>query len=216
VTSGTLSVKVNDMLGPYFKGGKGVRQGDPLSPLLFNLAANALAKMVQLGQKSQMIQGLIPEYFEGGLVLLQYADDTILCIQDDIETTLNLKLLLYLYESMSGPKINFNKSEVIMISQDSEKSLRYAEMFNCAIGSRPIKYLGVPVSGNGIQNSNWLPLVEKISKRLDGWKGGALSLGGRLSLLNACLSSIPIYSMSMYLLPKSILEKIDSIRKRFF
>jgi len=204
------------MLGPYFKGGKGVRQGDPLSPLLFNLAANALAKMVQLGQKSQMIQGLIPEYFEGGLVLLQYADDTILCIQDDIETTLNLKLLLYLYESMSGPKINFNKSEVIMISQDSEKSLRYAEMFNCAIGSRPIKYLGVPVSGNGIQNSNWLPLVEKISKRLDGWKGGALSLGGRLSLLNACLSSIPIYSMSMYLLPKSILEKIDSIRKRFF
>jgi len=204
------------MLGPYFKSGKGVRQGDPLSPLLFNLAANALAKMVQLGQKSQMIQGLIPEYFEGGLVLLQYADDTILCIQDDIETTLNLKLLLYLYESMSGPKINFNKSEVIMISQDSEKSLRYAEMFNCAIGSRPIKYLGVPVSGNGIQNSNWLPLVEKISKRLDGWKGGALSLGGRLSLLNACLSSIPIYSMSMYLLPKSILEKIDSIRKRFF
>ena len=163
-----------------------------------------------------MIQGLIPEYFEGGLVLLQYADDTILCIQDDIETTLNLKLLLYLYESMSGLKINFNKSEVIMISQDSEKSLWYAEMFNCAIGSWPIKYLGVLVSGNGIQNSNWLPLVEKISKRLDGWKGGALSLGGRLTLLNACLSSIPIYSMSMYLLPKSILKKIDSIRKRFF
>ena len=108
---------------------------------------------------------------------------------------------------MSGLKINFNKSEVIMISQDSEKSLRYAEMFNCAIGSWPIKYLGVLVSGNGIQNSNWLPLVEKISKRLDGWKGGALSLGGRLTLLNACLSSIPIYSMSMYLLPKSILKK---------
>ena len=133
-----------------------------------------------------------------------------------MEMAQNLKLLLYLYESMSGLKINFSKSEVIMISQDSEKTLRYAEMFNCATESWPIKYLGVPVSRNRIQISNWLPLVEKIAKRLDGWKGGALSLGGRLTLLNACLSSIPIYSMSMYLLPKTILKKIDCIRKRIF
>jgi len=216
VTSGTLSVKVNDMVGPYFTSGKGVRQGDPLSPLLFNIAADALAKMIQMGQQNQLIKGLIPEFIEGGLALLQYADDTILCIQDDMEIAQNLKLLLYLYENMSGLKINFNKSEIIMISQDNEKSLNYAEMFNCSIGSWPIKYLGVPVSGNRIQVSNWIPLVEKIEKRLDGWKGGALSLGGRLTLLNACLSSIPIYSMSMYLLPKTILKKIDVIRKRFF
>ena len=78
VTSGTLSVKVNDMVGPYFTSGKGVRQGDPLSPLLFNIAADALAKMIQMGQQNQLIKGLIPEYIEGGLALLQYADDTIL------------------------------------------------------------------------------------------------------------------------------------------
>ena len=82
-----------------------------------------------------------------------------------------MKLLLYLYKGMSGLKINFNKSEVIMISQDNEKSLMYAEMFNCATGSWPIKYLGVLVSGSSIQVSTWLPLVEKINKRLDGWKG---------------------------------------------
>ena len=116
---------------------------------------------------------------------------------------------------MSGLKINFSKSEVIMISQDSEKTLRYAEMFNCATESWPIKYLGVPVSRNRIQISNWLPLVEKIAKRLDGWKGGALSLGGRLTLLNAYLSSIPIYSMSMYLLPKTILKKMIASEKDF-
>ena len=216
VTCGTLSVKVNDQMGPYFTSGKGVRQGDPLSPLLFNLAVDALAKMIQMGQQNHLIKGLIPEYIEGGLALLQYADDTILCIQDDLEVAQNLKLLLYLYKGMSSLKINFNKSEVIMISQDNEKSLMYAEMFNCATGSWPIKYLGVPVSGSSIQVSTWLPLVEKINKRLDGWKGGALSLGGRLTLLNSCLSSIPIYSMSMYLLPKTILKKIDVIRKRFF
>jgi len=216
MTSGTLSVKDNDRLGPYFISGKGVRQGDPLSPLLFNLAADSLAKMIQMGQQNQLITGLIPEYIAGGVAMLQYADDTILCVQYDLETSQNLKLLLYLYESMPGLKINFDKSEVIMISHDSRKSLVYAEMFNCATGSWPIKYLGVPVSGSKIHVANWTPLVEKIDKRLDGWKGGALSLGGRLTLLNACLSSIPIYSMSMYLLPKTILKKIDVIRKRFF
>ena len=135
-----------------------------------------------MGQQNQLIRGLIPEYIEGGIALLQYADDTILCIQDDLEVAQNLKLLLYLYENMLGLKINFNKSEVIMISQDSDQSLRYAEMFNCATGSWPIKYLGVPVSGSRIQVANWLPLIEKVSKRLDGWKGGVLSLGGRLTL----------------------------------
>ena len=177
VAHGTLSVEVNDKLGPYFTSGKGVRQGDPLSPLLFNLAADTLAKMIQMGQQNQLIQGLVPEYIDGGLALLQYADDTILCVQDDIEIAQNLKPLLYLYEGMSGLMINFNKSEVIMISQDTEKSMMYADMFNCATGSWPIKYLGVPVAGNNAQVSKWLPLVEKINKRLDGRKGGALSLG---------------------------------------
>ena len=106
-----------------------------------------------MGQNSQLIRGLILEYIEGGIALLQYADDTILCIQDDMEVAQNLKLLLYLYENMSGLKINFSKSEVIMISQNDEKSLNYAEMFNCATGCWPIRYLGVPV-GNKIQVSN--------------------------------------------------------------
>jgi len=130
-----------------------------LSPLLFNLAADSLAKMIQMGQQNQLITGLIPEYIAGGVAMLQYADDTILCVQDDLETAQNLKLLLYLYESMPGLKINFDKSEVIMISHDSRKSLVYAEMFNCATGSWPIKYLGVPVSGSKIHVANWAPLV---------------------------------------------------------
>jgi hypothetical protein len=44
VSSGTLSIKINENIGSYFKSKKGVRCGDPLSPLLFNLAAGCLAK----------------------------------------------------------------------------------------------------------------------------------------------------------------------------
>ena len=84
-----------------------MRQGDPLSPFLFNIAADTLAKMVSLAQKNKLIQGLVPEYIEDGVTILQYADDTILCLKDDREQASNLKLLLYLYEAMSGLKINF-------------------------------------------------------------------------------------------------------------
>jgi hypothetical protein len=147
VDSGTLSVKVNESMGSYFKSRKGVRHGDPLSPLLFNLAADCLAKMVQSAQRNGLIRGLVADLIPNGVAVLQYADDTILCMQDDTETAQNMKILLYIYEKMSGMKINFNKSEIIMVSSDEQKALEYSEMFNCATGTWPIKYLGVPVSG---------------------------------------------------------------------
>ena len=55
----------------------------------------------------------------------------------------NLKFLLYLYESMSGLKINLNKSEAIMVSHDMNKAAEYVDAFNFDIGNCPIKYLGV-------------------------------------------------------------------------
>jgi hypothetical protein len=51
-------VKVNGVAGGYFKSGKGVRQGDPLSPLLFNLDAHSLAKMIHKAQENGLIKGL--------------------------------------------------------------------------------------------------------------------------------------------------------------
>jgi hypothetical protein len=216
VSSGTLSVKVNGLMGGYFKCGKGVRQGDPLSPLLFNLAADSLAKMIHKAQENNLIEGLVPEYVQKGIAVLQYADDTILCLKDDLEIVQNMKLLLYIYEKMSGLKINFSKNEVLMISHDDQRALQLANVMNCSTGVWPIKYLGVPVAGSRLHVSDWVSLVEKLMKRLEGWQGSALSIGGRITLINACLSSIPTYCMSMYLLPKTIIKEMDSVRKRFF
>ncbi|RLM84648.1 hypothetical protein C2845_PM04G10450 [Panicum miliaceum] len=204
------------MTGHYFKSGKGVRQGDPLSPLLFNIAADTLAKMIEQAQGNQLIKGLVPEYVENGITILQYADDTILSLNDEEESARNMKLLLYMYEQMSGLKINFEKSEVLMVSQDERKSLSYSDVFNCATGTWPIKYLGVPVSVSRLHVLDWLKLDEKILKRLDGWQGSSLSVGGRLTLINSRLSSIPTYSMSMYLLPETICKRINKTRKFFW
>jgi len=178
--------------------------------------AQTLAKMISLAQSNRLITGLVPEYVEKGVAILQYVDDTILCLEDNEENARNMNLMLYLFENMSGLKINFSKSEVIMISGEEVKTKAYSELFNYNIGVWPIKYLGVRVSGSRLHVRDWLPLDEKSIKRLDGWKGRVLSIGGRTVLLNACLSSIPTYCMSMYLLPKTILKKMDRTRKRFF
>ena len=70
------------------------------------------------------------------------------------------------------------------------------------------------MSGSKLHVADWLPICEKLMKRLDGWKGSSLSLGGRLVLINSCLSNLPVYAMSMYWLPVSTLDKMDSARKK--
>lgn len=54
VMAGTLSVKVNNETGPYFQSGKGVRQGGPLSPFLFNIAVDSLAKIIKMAQQNNL------------------------------------------------------------------------------------------------------------------------------------------------------------------
>lgn len=51
-------MKINDEMGPYFQRSKGVRQGDPMSPTLFNLIAKSLTKMVLRAQANEMFVGL--------------------------------------------------------------------------------------------------------------------------------------------------------------
>jgi hypothetical protein len=72
--------------------------------------------------------------------------------------------------TVSGLKINFEKSEVLMISTDSGKTIKYSDMYNCAVGQWPIKYLGVPVAGSRLRIKDWIKLVERVLKKLDGWQ----------------------------------------------
>jgi hypothetical protein len=62
---------------------------------------------------------------------------------------------------------------------------------------------------------DWVKLVEKVDKGLQSWKGSVLSIAGRITLINACLSNTHIYHMSMYLLPKTVIKKLDMKRRRF-
>jgi hypothetical protein len=79
-----------------------------------------------------------------------------------------------------------------------------------------MRYLGIPVLEDRLAIAAFLGLKDKMTKRLDPWKGKRLSSGGKLILTNYCLSSLPIYTMDFYLLPKRTHDDMDSIRGKFF
>jgi len=71
-------LRINDENISYFKPGKGLRQGDPVSPLLFNLVADVFTRMLMKAASTNLISGLLPHIFYGGVISVQYADDTLL------------------------------------------------------------------------------------------------------------------------------------------
>jgi hypothetical protein len=85
VEGGSTCVRINDENSGFFKPGKGLRQGDPLSPLLFNLVADVFTKMLVKAANQNLVLGLIPQVVEGGIISLQYADDTLLFLENDLE-----------------------------------------------------------------------------------------------------------------------------------
>ena len=73
----SLTPKEDDV-GRYFQTKNGLRQGDPLSPILFNIVADMLTIMIERAKTDGQIEGVVPHLVDGGLSILQYANDTIL------------------------------------------------------------------------------------------------------------------------------------------
>jgi len=114
---GNVGIKVNDQQGAYFQTRKGLRQGDPLSPLLFNIVVDILPLLIARAKQEGQVEGVIPHLVDDGLSILQYADDTIIFMSHDMEKARNMKYLLYVFEQLSGLKINFHKSEIFCIGK---------------------------------------------------------------------------------------------------
>ena len=93
-----MGIKVNDQVGSYFQTKKGLRQGDPLSPILFNIVVDMLAIILARDKEADQVKGVVPNLIDGGLSILQYADDTGIFVDHDIEQAKNLKLLLCAFE----------------------------------------------------------------------------------------------------------------------
>ncbi|GKV27405.1 hypothetical protein SLEP1_g36578 [Rubroshorea leprosula] len=213
--SSSVSVIINGSPTRQFSVTKGIRQGDPLSPFLFLIVAEGLNGMMAAAIEKKMYKGV--KVGNGDLMVshLQFADDTMFFGEATEENIWAIKCIVRTFEMVSGLKINYTKSHLMGVNVEEGWKEKMAYRLCCKGKDLPVKYLGIPIGGNQRRIAMWKPLVESVKKKLAPWKGRHLSFGGRITLINSVLSSLPVFLMSVYLLPKGIIHFIDKIRKNF-
>ncbi|OAY74818.1 hypothetical protein ACMD2_16223 [Ananas comosus] len=106
----------------------------------------------------------------------------------------NLKFLWHLFEWASGMKINREKSELYYLGQKAGKGVRLANILECRTGAFPTNYLGLPLSPRTPSKEAWRGIIQKFHHKIGGWQAKLLFRGGRLILVNAVLTNIPLFS----------------------
>jgi len=167
----TASMLVNGSPTDEFPLKRGLRQGDPLSPFLFLLAAEGLNILM----KAMVDNHLFAGYSVGTVNLvevshLQFADDTLLVGKKSWANVRALCATLVIFESMSGLKMNFNKSLLVGVNISESWLTEAASVLSCKVGKIPFMYLGLPIRGNPHRLSFWDPIVNRIKSRLSGWR----------------------------------------------
>lgn len=134
IHKGSVGVRINDQESQYFEIGKGLRQGDPLSPLLFNLVVDVFTKMLSKAAQNNLVSGLLANLRPRGIISLQYADDTLIFLENNFEKAQNLKWILSLFEQLSGMRINFDKSDLVPVNLSEADTSRLSQVFGCKVG----------------------------------------------------------------------------------
>lgn len=98
---------------------------------------------------------------------------------------------------MTGLKVNVAKSEIVPIGGVNNVHA-LVEILGCRVGTLLMTYLGMPLGVSHKSPSIWNPILEKIERKLAGWKKLYLSKGGRLTLLKSMLFSLPTYFLSLF------------------
>ncbi|GJT35205.1 RNA-directed DNA polymerase, eukaryota, reverse transcriptase zinc-binding domain protein [Tanacetum coccineum] len=145
-----------------------------------------------------------------------HADDVIFLGEWSWLNAQHLICLLRYCFLISGLKVNVHKSNVLGIGVSDDDVASMANVIGCGATNLPMKYLGVRVGCNMSRCSNWNVIITKFCSTLSSWKARLLSIGGRLSLIKLILGSLPSYYMSLYLMPTTVRNKLESMRNKFF
>ena len=212
-----FSVLVNGSPADFFGSSRGLRQGDPLSPLLFLVMMEVFSRMVKRMEGVGLLSGFKADGRRGRgecVSHLLFADDTILFCDVEVEQVLHVRLLLLCFQVVTGLKVNVTKSELVPIEEVNNVHV-LAEILGCRVRALPMTYLGMPLGASHKPPSIWNPILEKIHRKLAGWKKLYLSKGGRLTLLKSTLSSLPTYFLSLFTIPTHVANKIEKLQKDF-
>ena len=186
ISSVSYSVIINGTAYGNITPTKGLRQGDPLSPYLFLLCAEGFSALIHDATKKNQLQGIGVCRGAPKITHLFFADDSFLFSRATSNECNKLKEILCMYESASGQKINTEKSS-IFFSPNTPQELKdkIANILGPMNDSIHTKYLGLPSIIGRSKKLVFADILEKVGKKLAGWKGKLLSMGGKEVLIKA-------------------------------
>ncbi|KAL4560291.1 hypothetical protein LXL04_032441 [Taraxacum kok-saghyz] len=199
-----------------FRMERGIRQGDPLSPFLFIIAAEGLKVAMEEAQEKNLYSGLQLPNNGPNISLLQYADDTIFVGEWSSRNVRSLLNILTCFYVSSCLKVNLAKCNLMGIGVGAVEIAHCASGIKCGVSPFPFKFLGLPVGDSMNKVRNWEPVINKFHSKLSTWKARTLSIGGRLTLCKFVLGSLGSYFFSIYKVPVKVLNQLQSIRNIFF
>ncbi|GJV77012.1 RNA-directed DNA polymerase, eukaryota [Tanacetum coccineum] len=215
LSSAMASVLINGSPSEEFAFYRGLKQGDPLAPFLFILVMESLHLSFTRTVNEGLFTGL--QLNESMTIShLFYADDAVFIGEWSESNMENIVIMLKCFFLASGLKINIQKSHIMGVGVADGLIHQAASLIGCAIMKTPFRYLGVLVGNNSLRCSAWSDTIHKLRSRLSKWKVKTLSVGGRLTLLKSVLGASPIYNLSIYKAPITVLKEMERIRSNFF
>ena len=204
------AVNVNGYLSPFFSLSRGVRQGCPLSPLLYVLVAEVLAVNIRSNPR---IKGLsLPGHSQPLSPISQYADDTSLVVASD-DSIRAIFETYELYERGSGSRLNLSKSKGLWLGLWSG---RIDPPVPLDWSSVKLKVLGVFLDPGDVEEDNWRPRIQAVDNVLSSWKQRVLSFQGRALVINALALSRIWYVASLVPMPAWVLGELSKLAFHFF
>ncbi|GAU34086.1 hypothetical protein TSUD_255820 [Trifolium subterraneum] len=217
VSSVNYSALVNfEKVGPIHPG-RGLRQGDPLSPYLFIIVAEGLTSLIKKAVDGGEIHGIKICRGAPSVSHLLFADDCFLFCRANLSETRKLMEILEVYEQASGQEINLTKSEVFFsrnFSRAAQEDLSNMMGVKHVMGTGA--YLGLPSMVGRSKKETFAFIKDKIWKRINSWRSRHLSRAGTEIMIKSVLQAIPAYVMSIYLLPDSLIDDIERMINAFW
>lgn len=197
------------MSSEQFTPTRGLRQGDPLSPYLFLLCTEGLTSLLSHAEWSDELKGVQVCRDAPTISNLLFADDSLILMHATSGNANCLRRILSDYCKASGQLVSEDKSS-IFFSPSTEPEVReeVCTILNIMTEAPTDKYLGLPAIVGADRSDNFRFLIDRVLKRLLGWKEKNLSTGGKEMLLKAIAQAIPSYAMSVFKIPKQICKGI--------
>lgn len=147
---------------------------------------------------------------------LFFVDDLILFAHATLGKFLAIKDVLNDFYIKSGQTVIAAKSYVFFSpNMDSDQREAFADLLEFTPTSNLGKYLGFPLKHQGNRRQDFSFVLDRVKKKLAGWKANLLSMAGRMVLIQSSSSTIPDYVMQSNLLPIKILDGIDPVNRNF-